>query len=103
MMGALLACANLGDLERGRFVHKLPDKLKLDSNVSVMNSLISMYSKCKRVDIAASIFDNLKEKTNASHKPDFYRNHWTKLRNYYFIFPEMQKISTLNIQIHSGK
>ncbi|KAH1128391.1 hypothetical protein GYH30_016794 [Glycine max] len=66
MMGALLACANLGDLERGRFVHKLPDKLKLDSNVSVMNSLISMYSKCKRVDIAASIFDNLKEKTNAT-------------------------------------
>ena len=25
-----------------------------------------MYSKCKRVDIAASIFDNLKEKTNAT-------------------------------------
>lgn len=29
--------------------------------------------------------------TTASHKPDFYRNHWTKLRNYYFIFPETQK------------
>ena len=65
MMGVLLACANLGDLERGWFVHKLLDKLKLDSNVSVMNSLISMYSKCKRVDIAASIFNNL-EKTNVT-------------------------------------
>ncbi|KAK7401405.1 hypothetical protein VNO78_12848 [Psophocarpus tetragonolobus] len=64
MMGALLACANLGDLEKGRFVHKLLDKLKLDGNVSVMTSLISMYSKCKRVDIAASIFDNAKDKTN---------------------------------------
>ncbi|KAL2337288.1 hypothetical protein Fmac_011734 [Flemingia macrophylla] len=63
MMGALHACANLGDLERGRFVHKLMDQKKLGLGVSVMNSLISMYSKRKRVDIAASIFDNLKQKT----------------------------------------
>ncbi|CAL0302520.1 unnamed protein product [Lupinus luteus] len=63
IMGALHASANLGDLERGRYVHKLLDQLKLDRDLSVMNSLISMYSKCKRVDIAASIFDNLKEKT----------------------------------------
>ena len=66
MMGALHACANLGDLDRGRFVHKLLNQWKLDFDVSVMNSLISMYSKCKRVDIAASIFDNLKEKTNVT-------------------------------------
>jgi hypothetical protein len=36
--------------------------MKLDYNVSV-NSLISMSSKCNRVDIAASAFDNLKGKT----------------------------------------
>ncbi|KAL2318288.1 hypothetical protein Fmac_032164 [Flemingia macrophylla] len=63
MMGALHACANLGDLQRGRFVHKLLDQKKHGLNVSVMNSLISMYSKCKRVDIAASVFDNLKQRT----------------------------------------
>ncbi|KAK7262458.1 hypothetical protein RJT34_30031 [Clitoria ternatea] len=63
MMGALHACANLGDLERGRFVHELLDQRKLGLDLSVMNSLISMYSKCKRVDIAASVFDNLKQKT----------------------------------------
>ncbi|CAJ1958727.1 unnamed protein product [Sphenostylis stenocarpa] len=63
MMGALHACANLGDLERGRFVHRLLEEKKLGSDVSVMNSLISMYSKCKRVDIAASVFGNLKQKT----------------------------------------
>ncbi|XP_058722134.1 pentatricopeptide repeat-containing protein At1g11290, chloroplastic-like [Vicia villosa] len=66
MMGALHACSNLGDLERGKFVHRLLDQMKLSSNVSVMNSLISMYSKCKRVDIAASVFDNLKGKTNVT-------------------------------------
>ncbi|KAK2385959.1 pentatricopeptide repeat-containing protein [Trifolium repens] len=66
VMGALHACSNLGDLEQGRFVHRLLDQMKLGSNVSVMNSLISMYSKCKRVDIAASIFQNLKGKTNVT-------------------------------------
>ncbi|XP_027341723.1 pentatricopeptide repeat-containing protein At1g11290, chloroplastic-like [Abrus precatorius] len=63
MMAALHACANLGDIERGRFVHKLLDKQKLSFDVSAMNSLISMYSKCKRVDIAASVFNNLTKKT----------------------------------------
>lgn len=66
IMGALHACANLGDLERGKFVHKLLDQLKFNSNVSVMNSLISMYSRCKRVEIAATIFDNMQEKTQVS-------------------------------------
>ncbi|KAK7401404.1 hypothetical protein VNO78_12847 [Psophocarpus tetragonolobus] len=63
MMGALHACANLGDVERGIFVHKLLEQQKLDLDVSVMNSLISMYSKCKRVDIAASVFGGLNQKT----------------------------------------
>ncbi|KAI4323600.1 hypothetical protein L6164_023193 [Bauhinia variegata] len=66
IMGALHACADLGDLERGKFVHKLSEQLKLDSNVPVMNSLISMYSKCKRVDIAAAIFDNLPKRTQVT-------------------------------------
>ncbi|KAF8028150.1 hypothetical protein BT93_E0917 [Corymbia citriodora subsp. variegata] len=66
IMGALHACADLGDLERGMFVHKLLTRLKLDSNVPVMNSLISMYSKCKRVDLAAEIFNNLRQKTLVS-------------------------------------
>lgn len=66
IMEALHACADLGDLERGMFVHKLLDQMKLGSDVSVMNSLISMYSKCKRVDIAAKIFNKLQGKTPVS-------------------------------------
>ncbi|CAL9004728.1 unnamed protein product [Prunus brigantina] len=66
IMEALHACADLGDLEQGKFVHKLVDQLKLGSDVSVMNSLMSMYSKCKRVDIAAKIFKNLQGKTLVS-------------------------------------
>lgn len=63
VMGALQACGNLGELERGKSVHKLSRKLRLDeSDASVANSLISMYSKCKRVDLASEIFNNLRDK-----------------------------------------
>ncbi|OMP01787.1 hypothetical protein CCACVL1_02996 [Corchorus capsularis] len=66
IMAAARACADLGDLDCGMFVHKLSDQLKLGSNVSVTNSLISMYSKCKRVDIAADMFGKLGSKTLVS-------------------------------------
>ncbi|XP_010540194.1 PREDICTED: pentatricopeptide repeat-containing protein At1g11290, chloroplastic [Tarenaya hassleriana] len=66
VMGALHACADLGDLERGRFIHKLLVELDLDRNISVVNSLISMYCRCKEVDIAASIFGKLESRTLVS-------------------------------------
>ncbi|AEE28713.1 Pentatricopeptide repeat-containing protein chloroplastic [Arabidopsis thaliana] len=66
VMGALHACADLGDLERGRFIHKLSVELGLDRNVSVVNSLISMYCKCKEVDTAASMFGKLQSRTLVS-------------------------------------
>lgn len=66
IMEALHACADLGDLKRGMFVHKLLDQLKLGTDVSMANSLISMYSKCKKVDIAADIFSKLLGKTLVS-------------------------------------
>lgn len=66
VMEALHACADLGDFERGVLVHKLVDRLKLGSDVSVANSLISMYSKCKKVDLAAEVFRNLQNRTLVS-------------------------------------
>ncbi|ESQ31003.1 hypothetical protein EUTSA_v10011247mg [Eutrema salsugineum] len=66
IMGALHACADLGDLERGKFVHKLLIELDLERNVSVANSLISMYCKCNEVDTAASIFGKLQSRTLVS-------------------------------------
>uniref|UniRef100_A0A7N0T930 DYW domain-containing protein n=1 Tax=Kalanchoe fedtschenkoi TaxID=63787 RepID=A0A7N0T930_KALFE len=66
IMEALHACADLGDVEKGMAVHRLMDELGLGENVSVMNSLISMYSKCMRVDKAADVFDKLQMKTTVS-------------------------------------
>ncbi|KAK6929190.1 Pentatricopeptide repeat, partial [Dillenia turbinata] len=60
VMGALRACADLGDLQPGMLVHKLVDDFNLSSDISVTNSMTSMYWKCKKVDTAAAIFKNLK-------------------------------------------
>ncbi|XP_011624337.1 pentatricopeptide repeat-containing protein At1g11290, chloroplastic [Amborella trichopoda] len=68
IMGALHACANLEDLEQGKLVHEQLIRAGLGSDVSVLNSLIAMYSKCKRVDLAYEIFSYLpkREKTLCS-------------------------------------
>ncbi|KAL8208290.1 hypothetical protein R6Q57_007702 [Mikania cordata] len=66
IMAALRACGDSGDLASGQFVHRLVDELGLNHDVSVLNSLISMYCKCKRVDTAAEIFNNIEEKTLVS-------------------------------------
>ncbi|KNA15996.1 hypothetical protein SOVF_093190 [Spinacia oleracea] len=66
IMEAIHACADLGDLKKGMVVHRMSDQLAFGSNVSVTNSLISMYSKCKKVDVAVKLFDNIKSKTRVS-------------------------------------
>ncbi|KAF6164358.1 hypothetical protein GIB67_037515 [Kingdonia uniflora] len=66
IMGGLQACAELGDFERGKYIHELANRVGLGTYVSVTNSLIAMYSKCKRVDIAAELFKNLNGKTLVS-------------------------------------
>ncbi|XP_047327918.1 pentatricopeptide repeat-containing protein At1g11290, chloroplastic [Impatiens glandulifera] len=66
IMHALHACADLGDINRGESVHKLADELGLSSDVSITNSLISMYCKNKRADLASKLFDKMPMKTLVS-------------------------------------
>ncbi|KAL9262339.1 Pentatricopeptide repeat-containing protein [Drosera capensis] len=54
------------DLESGKFIHELLDQMDLGSDVQVINSLISMYSKCKNVDVAVQLFSKLQNKNLAS-------------------------------------
>ncbi|KAL4197904.1 hypothetical protein AMTRI_Chr04g253440 [Amborella trichopoda] len=55
----LLACANIGALEFGRWVHYYSQETGLDGVVSVCNSLIDMYGKCGGIEHARKIFDNM--------------------------------------------
>uniref|UniRef100_A0A0D9WKZ7 DYW domain-containing protein n=1 Tax=Leersia perrieri TaxID=77586 RepID=A0A0D9WKZ7_9ORYZ len=66
VLAALQACGELGCLDEGRRVHELLVRIGLDSNVSVMNALITMYSKCKRTDLASQVFDELGNRTRVS-------------------------------------
>ncbi|XP_062092408.1 pentatricopeptide repeat-containing protein At2g33680-like isoform X2 [Humulus lupulus] len=52
------AVGKLGDIDKGRTVHAYASELHLDSNVNVGTALIDMYSKCKSLSDARSIFDS---------------------------------------------
>nr|CAB3466726.1 unnamed protein product [Digitaria exilis] len=62
ILAALQACGDLGCLDEARHVHELLLSIGLQSNVSVMNALITTYSKCKRTDLAAQVFNDLGSK-----------------------------------------
>ena len=62
IMAAAHACGDLKELDMGKKVHQLLSELKLDDNVSAMNSLIAMYSKCKGVEDGEKIFNSLRQK-----------------------------------------
>ncbi|WOL13223.1 pentatricopeptide repeat-containing protein [Canna indica] len=55
----LSACAELGDLQLGRSLHKYVDVHKLDSDVFVGNALVDMYSKCGHIDSAYKLFGKM--------------------------------------------
>lgn len=60
--GVLSACANAGELSFGFGAHSMIVKTVLDSLTYVNNSLISMYSKCGRLDDARKLFDKVRDK-----------------------------------------
>ncbi|CAN6192054.1 unnamed protein product [Urochloa humidicola] len=62
ILAALQACGELGYLDEVRHVHALLVRIGLNSDVSVMNALITTYSKCKRTDLAAEVFNDLGNK-----------------------------------------
>ncbi|KAL7134495.1 hypothetical protein ABFS83_11G029800 [Erythranthe nasuta] len=58
----LSACAQLGALGLGKWVHDLIKKECFDSNIYVSTALIDMYTKCGSIDEARTVFNNLQEK-----------------------------------------
>ncbi|XP_020581289.1 pentatricopeptide repeat-containing protein At1g11290, chloroplastic [Phalaenopsis equestris] len=66
MMGVLQGCSELCDLEQGREAHNHLVRVGLGSDTSVMNAVITMYSKCRRADLAAEVFESLGSKSLVS-------------------------------------
>ncbi|OVA06895.1 Pentatricopeptide repeat [Macleaya cordata] len=59
LVSVLPACAQLGALELGKWIHIYSDKNGLLRNICICNALIEMYSKCGSIDQALQLFDQL--------------------------------------------
>ncbi|XP_022728147.1 putative pentatricopeptide repeat-containing protein At1g74400 [Durio zibethinus] len=60
---ALSACADLGALEMGEWIHAyVRRKPELKADLSLNNALINMYAKCGEIETARKLFDSLGEK-----------------------------------------
>lgn len=57
----LSSAASLASIETGKQLHSCSVKLGLSSDISVSNSLIDMYSKCKCMGDARSVFQSISE------------------------------------------
>ncbi|KAI3445920.1 hypothetical protein Pfo_002585 [Paulownia fortunei] len=66
MVSVLSACAEIGDLDLGMWVHEYMrtrgHKGVLSSNVNLATALIDMYSKCGSLDAARKVFYQMSEK-----------------------------------------
>eukprot|EP01018_Ginkgo_biloba_P016631 Gb_04844 [translate_table: standard] len=62
MVSALMACANLGALQQGKWIHDNIIRSGFESDLSVANSLVAMYGKCGRLEIARHMFDKMSKR-----------------------------------------
>ncbi|CAK8541217.1 unnamed protein product [Lathyrus sativus] len=58
----LSACAQLGSIDHGRWVHAYLRKNNIECDVVIGTALVNMYGKCGNVEQAFEIFNNMQEK-----------------------------------------
>eukprot|EP01018_Ginkgo_biloba_P019045 Gb_02375 [translate_table: standard] len=59
IVSVLPACAHLGDVQQGKWIHGYIVKSGFMVNVFVQTALIDMYAKCGTMDAAHRLFDNM--------------------------------------------
>ncbi|KAJ1412291.1 Tetratricopeptide-like helical domain superfamily [Sesbania bispinosa] len=62
LVTVLTACAHLGALTQGLWVHSYVKRFKLDSNPILATALVDMYSKCGCVESALAVFESIADK-----------------------------------------
>uniref|UniRef100_A0A5B7BWD9 Pentatricopeptide repeat-containing protein n=1 Tax=Davidia involucrata TaxID=16924 RepID=A0A5B7BWD9_DAVIN len=62
VLTVLTACAHLGALTQGLWIHSYAKRYNLDSNPILATALVDMYSKCGCVELALSVFEGIPNK-----------------------------------------
>ncbi|XP_047333396.1 pentatricopeptide repeat-containing protein At4g14170-like [Impatiens glandulifera] len=65
-IGVLSACANLAVIKHGKEVHCFLIKHNFHNHVFICNSLLDLYSKTGRIDLAQTVFDRMTVRNVAS-------------------------------------
>ncbi|KAL2456346.1 Pentatricopeptide repeat-containing protein [Forsythia ovata] len=58
-VGLLSACASLGALDQGRWIHAYIDRVKMEVDRVLGTALVDMYSKCGCIDMACYVFEKM--------------------------------------------
>lgn len=61
-MSLVSACAQVGALQQGKRIHNYIIRSGFESDVSVMNSLVDMYAKCRVIEFACQLFERISER-----------------------------------------
>ncbi|KAL3620314.1 hypothetical protein CASFOL_035226 [Castilleja foliolosa] len=65
-MGALSACTNMSAVKEGKQIHAFATRRFFHEHLFIANSLLDMYTKCGRIDIAMKVFDKIPKRDTAS-------------------------------------
>ncbi|XP_027361543.1 putative pentatricopeptide repeat-containing protein At1g69350, mitochondrial [Abrus precatorius] len=65
-MGVISACANLASIKQGKEIHGLLVRRHFHTHLFAANSLLDLYTKCGRIDLATKVFHRIHDKDVAS-------------------------------------
>ncbi|XP_052192600.1 LOW QUALITY PROTEIN: pentatricopeptide repeat-containing protein At5g48910-like [Diospyros lotus] len=62
LSSVLAACANLGALDQGRWIHSYIERNSIPLDAVLGTSFVDMYAQCGRIDLAWEVFETMKHK-----------------------------------------
>uniref|UniRef100_A0A7N0TFK3 Chlororespiratory reduction 4 n=1 Tax=Kalanchoe fedtschenkoi TaxID=63787 RepID=A0A7N0TFK3_KALFE len=66
IVGAILACAQLGAIDEGRWIHMYINKNKIQMDTVLQTALVDMYMKCGKLEEACNIFNHMSKRSVVS-------------------------------------
>ncbi|KAL9670701.1 hypothetical protein QQ045_008259 [Rhodiola kirilowii] len=66
IVGAILACAQLGAIDQGRWIHMYINKNRIQMDMVLQTAFVDMYMKCGNLDEAYSVFNRMSKRTVVS-------------------------------------